>query len=132
MAGCQNDSAGSREVESQTYEEVKLGEAYGDAFDGITKIRIMSGHGEELFIDDQSTINDIIEKFKELVIKQLSPPKEDSTGYLYSLSFYRGNDISVDITTYGSRIVTIERTNYEVMTRALIAEIEKVIESLYD
>lgn len=133
LAGCQNDSAGSREAEPRTYEEVKLGEAYSDAFEGITKIRIMSGHGKELFIDDQVTINDIIEKFKELVIKQLPPPEEDSTGYSYSLSFYKSEDTTIVITTYGfGRSVTINSIDYEVMTRALMDEIEKMIESLYD
>lgn len=132
LAGCHNDSGGSREAEPPVYEEVKLGEAYSDAFKGITKIRIMSGHGKELFIDDQATINDIIEKFKELVVKQLPPPKEDSTGYSYSLSFYRGDDKSVVVTTYGSRTVTIERIDYEVVTRTWMDEIEKMIESLYD
>lgn len=131
LAGCQNDSAGSREAEPRTYEEVKLGEAYSDAFKGITKIRIMSGHGKELFIDDQATINDIIEKFKELVIKQLPPPKEDSTGFSYSLSFYRGEDISVVITP-GLWSVRINRIDYEVIPRSLLHDIEKMIESLYD
>lgn len=90
--------------------------------DSISEIKVMSGNsGESMNITDKEQVKEIFDSFSKLSIKDTEQPKEDSTGYTYSICFYSDGEKVLSV-LYGSVTDTlfINRHLYIVEDKSVI------------